>query len=136
MDCKVGHNIYQESSLLYKLFIVKCEPFFRLTSQCAYPVIIHNLVITPIWSYRVFFGPLNWIVADFAISTGNACVSWVLLCLTEALVIRAIMITSYKNFSGVDDMFVSTFIFLVNLGFSFGSHIGLCVLGLYSLNFS
>ena len=109
--------------------MVKCEPLHRLTSQCAYPVIIHNLIVTPIWSFRVFFGPVNWIVADFAISTGNACATWVLLCLTEALVIRAVMITSYKNFSGINDNFMSTFISLVNSGFSFGSHIGLCTLG-------
>ena len=109
--------------------MVKCEPLHRLTSQCAYPVIIHNLILTPIWSFRVFFGPVKWIVADFAISTANACVTWVLLCLTEALVIRAVMITNYKNFSGINDNFVSTFISLVNSGFSFGSHIGLCSLG-------
>ena len=78
----------------------------------------------------MFLGPINWMVAEYAITIGNACTTWVLLCLTEAQVIRAIMITSYKNFTVINDMFLSLFIFLVNSGFSMGSHIGLFILGL------
>ena len=103
-----------------------------MTSQCGYPVITHNIVLTPIWTYRIFFGPLKSCLADVAIVIGNGCITWVLLCLTEALVVRAVMITSYKHVTGVDDKFMGTFIFLVNKGFSFGSHIGLCILGLFN----
>ena len=103
----------------------------RLSSQCAYPVIIHNLIITPIWSYRVFIGPLNPTMAELTAVIANSCIIWVLLCLTEALLTRAIMATSYKYVSGINDMFFSNFIFMVNFGFSFGSHCCLAILGLY-----
>ena len=102
-----------------------------LSSQCAYPVIIHNLIITPIWSYRVFIGPLNPTMAELTVVIANSCIIWVLLCLTEALVTRAIMATSYKYVSGTNDVFFSNFIFMVNFGFSFGSHCCLGILGLY-----
>ena len=113
-------------------FSVKCESLDRVTSQCGYPVITHNIVLTPIWTYRVFFGPLKSCLADVVIVIGNGCITWVLLCLTEALVVRAVMITSYKHVTGVNDKFMGTFIFLVNKGFSFGSHFGLCILGLFN----
>ena len=103
----------------------------QLSSQCAYPVIIHNLIITPIWSYRVFIGPLNPTMAELTVVIANSCIIWVLLCLTEALLTRAIMATSYKYVSGINDMFFSNFIFMVNFGFSLGSHCCLGILGLY-----
>ena len=112
---------------------VKIKPNCRLTSQCGYPVIIHNLISTPIWSCRVFFGPLHLALVDVVISTSNACITWVLLCLTEALMVRAVMITKFRYVSGIDDNFMGTFIFMVNKGFSFGSHIALSILGLYIL---
>ena len=31
----------------------------QLTSQVAYPAIIHNLVVTPSWALRIYFGPLD-----------------------------------------------------------------------------
>ena len=104
--------------------------FNRVASQCSYPVIIHNVIVIPIWTWRVYFGPLSTAMADLTVLTANACIIWVLLCLTEALVIRAVMVTSYKHISGINDMFISHFIFMVNLGFSFGSHFGLFILGL------
>ena len=103
----------------------------RLSSQCAYPVIIHNLIITPIWSYRVFVGPLSPTMAELTVVIANSCIIWVLLCLTEALLTRAIMVTSYKYVSGTNDVFFGNFIFVVNFGFSFGSHCCLGILGLY-----
>ena len=105
--------------------------FNRLSSQCAYPVMIHNLIITPIWSYRVFIGPFNPTMAEVTIVIANSCIIWVLLCSTEALLTRAIMLTSYKYVNGINDVFVSHFIFMVNFGFSFGSHCCLGILGLY-----
>ena len=103
----------------------------QLSSQCAYPVIIHNLIITPIWSCRVFIGPLNPTMAELTVVIANSCIIWVLLCLTKVLLTRAIMATSYKYISGINDMFFSNFIFMVNFGFSFGSHCCLGILGLY-----
>ena len=52
-----------------------------------------------------------------------------MLCLTEAIAIKAVMVPSKKHVISIDDKFASRFIFIVNFGFTFGSHMGLYVLG-------
>ena len=61
--------------------------------------------------------------------SGNTSVVWLLVCLTEALMIKALIITNFKQFSGINDSFFSRFACLINIGFSLGSHIALFFLG-------
>ena len=51
------------------------------------------------------------------------------MCLTEALMIKALLLTNFKKFNGIDDSFFSMFAGLINIGFSLGSHIALFILG-------
>ena len=51
------------------------------------------------------------------------------MCLTEALMIKALLLTNFKKFSGINDSFFSMFAGLINIGFSLGSHIALFILG-------
>ena len=51
------------------------------------------------------------------------------MCLTESLMIKALLLTNFKQFSGINDSFFSMFAGLINLGFSLGSHIALFILG-------
>ena len=60
---------------------------------------------------------------------GNTCLVWSLMCLTEALMIRALLLTNFKQFNGINDSFFSMFAGLINIGFSLGSHIALFILG-------
>ena len=100
-----------------------------LTSQVAYPVIIMIIFNRPTIVWRVFVGPLNSIVADFSIFIQNSTAVWVILCQTEGILIRALFVTNYKYVCGINDMILSTFLFLVNVGFSFGSHFCLFFFG-------
>ena len=43
--------------------------------------------------------------------------------------IKALLLTNFKQFSGINDSFFSMFASLINIGFSFGSHIALFFLG-------
>jgi hypothetical protein len=43
--------------------------------------------------------------------------------------IKALLLTNFKRFSGISDSFFSTFATLINIGFSLGSHIALFILG-------
>ena len=65
----------------------------QLISQVGYPVMLHNLIVVPSWTWRVFFGPLNTGWADTVVLIGNAITIWVSLCFTEALTIKAAMAT-------------------------------------------
>ena len=60
---------------------------------------------------------------------GNTCLVWSLMCLTEALMIRALLLTNFKQFNGINDDFFSIFAGLINIGSSLGSHIALFILG-------
>ena len=51
------------------------------------------------------------------------------MCLTEALMIKALLLTNFKQFIGINDSFFSIFAGLINIGFSLGSHIALFILG-------
>ena len=51
------------------------------------------------------------------------------MCLTEALMIKALLLTNFKQFNGINDSFFSMFAGLINIGFSLGSHIALFTLG-------
>ena len=39
------------------------------------------------------------------------------------------LVTNFKYFSGINDNFFSTFLFMINVGFTFGSHFCLFFLG-------
>ena len=100
-----------------------------LSSQIAYPVIVLIIFNRPFEVWRVFVGPLNSIVADFHVFAQNSAIIWAILCQTEGFLTRALFVTNYKCISGINDKFFSNFLFLVNSGFSFGSHILLFFFG-------
>ena len=103
-----------------------------LSSQIAYPGIVLIIFNRPIKVWRVFVGPLNLFVADFNLFTQNSAIIWVILCQTEGFLTKALFVTSYKHINGINDKFFSNFLFLVNIGFSFGSHILLIFFGCLS----
>ena len=94
-----------------------------LSSQIAYPVIVLIIFNRPFEVWRVFVGPLNSIVADLHVFTQNSAIIWAILCQTEGILTRALFVTNYKRICSINDKFFSNFLFLVNIGFSFGSHI-------------
>ena len=100
-----------------------------LSSQIAYPGIVLIIFNRPIKVWRVFVGPLNLFVADFNLFTQNSAIIWAILCQTEGFLTKALFVTSYKHINGINDKFFSNFLFLVNSGFSFGSHILLIFFG-------
>ena len=52
-----------------------------------------------------------------------------MMCVTEALMMKALLVKNFKKFSGINDSFFSMFAGLINIGFSLGSHIALFFLG-------
>ena len=68
-------------------------------------------------------------VVRFCFITAFTCTFWALLCLSEALLIKALLLTNFKYANRINEYFFSTFIFMVNIGFSIGSHLALYFLG-------
>ena len=99
-----------------------------LTSQIAYPVII-LIIFNPPFVWRVFMGPLKSIVAVMYVFIQNSSVVWAILCQTEGILTRALFLMKYKYISGINDKLFNTFLFIANIGFSFGSHFCLFFFG-------
>ena len=64
----------------------------QFTSQIAYPVIILNTFTTPFWGWRIYFSPLNPVLAKLVAIITSFCIIWVMLSLIEALHIGANLI--------------------------------------------
>ena len=126
------------SNVLFILFILydkygedsmKRPLYNQLSSQTVYPGLISSLISTPAWAWRIYIGPLNSTAADFVVFVNNTCTIWALICLTQALLMRALLVTNYKYVGSINDTFVSNYIFMVNFGITCISHIGLFLLG-------
>ena len=67
-------NVLWYSFLMYDKYAedsMKRSLYNQIISQITYPVLLSSLLSTPIWIWRLAFGPLNPVVADFATFIGK-----------------------------------------------------------------
>jgi hypothetical protein len=86
------------------------------------PFIAHN-ICTPLLTWRILFGTLNPNIAVFESFLGNVFTTWGLLCITETVVIKALMISKFSYMAGINDDFMGRFFLYGNLGFLFLCHL-------------
>ena len=91
----------------------------QLLAQLGYSMIINNTICTPLLTLRIFFGPLSPEIAAFNSFWKNISLIWSIICLTEVFVVKALMLNKFSYMAGLDDTFMSRFLFLENLGFLF-----------------
>jgi hypothetical protein len=68
-------------------------------------------------------------MADVTVFVSNSCFIWILLGLTEAIVIRALQLMKFQYVSGINDNFFARLIFRLNVCFTLGTHISSFYLG-------
>ena len=101
----------------------------QLVVQIGYCMIINNTICTPFLTWRIFFGPLYVGIAAFNSFCKNVCMVWIMTCLTEVFIVKALMLYKFSYMAGIDDTFLSRFLFLENLGFIFLSQLSRFYLG-------
>ena len=101
----------------------------QLVAQMGYCMIINNTICTPLLTWRIFFGPLSLEIAAFNAFWKNISMIWALTCLTEVFLVKALMLNKFSYMAGLDDTFMSRFLFLENLGFLFLSQLSRFYLG-------
>ena len=101
----------------------------QLVAQMGYCMIINNTICTPLLALRINFGSLSPEIAAFNSFWKNIAMSWSLICLTEVFVVKALMLNKFSYMAGLDDTFMSRFLFLENLGFLFLSQLSRFYLG-------
>ena len=101
----------------------------QLTAEIGYSMIIHNTICIPLLTWRIFFGPLYVVIAAFSTFCKNISILWILNCLTEVFLVKALMLYKFSYMAGIDDTFMSRFLLLENLGFLFISQASRFYLG-------
>ena len=86
----------------------------QLVTQLSFAMILHNLVCTSIFTWRIIFGPLHPFPAIFESYIYNFWVTWSLLILTEKSLIKAFLILKWTRI--VEENFIGLFLILLNLG--------------------
>ena len=101
----------------------------QLVAQMGYCMIINNTICTPLLTWRIFFGPLSLEIAAFNSFCKNISVIWSVTCLTQVFLVKALMLNKFSYMAGLDDTFMSRFLFLETLGFLFLSQLSRFYLG-------
>ena len=86
----------------------------QLVTQLSFAMILHNIVCTSIFTWRIIFGPLHHFPAIFESYIYNFWVTWSLLILTEYILIKAFLIFKWTRI--VEENFIGLFLILLNLG--------------------
>ena len=89
----------------------------QLVTQISFAMILHNVVSTTSFTWRIIFGPTNPFFAVFESYFANLWSSLTFLLLTEMSVIKTLLVFKWSWIVGVDEQFASRFSILLNLGY-------------------
>ena len=101
----------------------------RLMAQTGYVMILTNLTVTPTWFWRAFFGPLDPWIASVADAFRQFTLTWLTLCFSEGILIKAVMTLKWNKFSAIDEEFCGNFLCIFNFCFSVISHLSRFYIG-------
>ena len=95
----------------------------QIMVQICYTGIVSNNICSPLITWRLIFGPLNPHIAAIQCVFANFYRSWMLLCWTETIIIKALMLHNFSLMNGVNEAFIARFFLVGNIGFLFLCHI-------------
>ena len=85
----------------------------QLTTQFSCAMILHNLISSPLFTWRNIFGPIHSSLAVFETYFANLWSSLCLLLLTEMSVIKALLLFKWSWIVGIDEQFAGCFFIFV-----------------------
>lgn len=92
-------------------------------------LLIYNFLNNLSYAWRIFIGPLNLVMSHVAISAKQICGKFVMICITEIVLFKVIMIFAWKHYSIADEYFIYRVTILFNYAFIFGNYITRLYLG-------
>ena len=101
----------------------------RLMAQTGYVMILSNLIVTPTWFWRAFWGPLDPWIASVADAFRQSALTWLTLCFSEGILIKAVMTLKWSRFLAIDEEYWGNFLCVVNCCFSVISHLSRFYIG-------
>ena len=89
----------------------------QLIIQFGYAMILNNTICTPMLSWRIIIGPLNYRIAVFDSFIENLSLTWMYLCFSQFFVLKALILLNFSHMMGINDDFMARFFLLTNQGF-------------------
>ena len=94
----------------------------QLMVQLWYCMLLSNNFCTPLFTWRIIFGPLHLYISALFSFSYNFTITWGLLSLTQLIVIKALLLFRFSYMAGVNDDFMGLFLLYLNLGSLFLCH--------------
>ena len=130
--CQIFNNSYNFLVAFYEKYgndPLKRDVINQMMALSGYSVVLHNLVCTTLWTWRIIIGPLSIEVAEF-----ESFIQCIFLCIfllnfAEISLIKALMTVNWTIVAQWNDQFLGKFICWGNLGLVIGIQVSRYFLG-------
>ena len=101
----------------------------KLLAQICKIIVVNNIIITPVVTWRFLVGPINERLSIFVGFIGHFDAVMIFLCFMEIIVFRFLLLFGWKHFNSTNEEFVFCFMSWFNIGFSFVTQFSRLMLG-------
>ena len=98
-------------------------------AQIVFMLLIYNFLNNLSYAWRIYIGPLNLVMSHVAISAKQICGKFVMICITEIIVFKVVMIFAWKHYSIADEYFIYRVTIIFNYAFIFVNYSARLFLG-------
>lgn len=97
----------------------------QIISLICMTLVINSLVSQPIVTWSFIVGPVSGPLANFALFDAGATNGMMLICFAQIVALQNLQAFKFPTFSSVDEDFLARFLSIWNIGFLYGSFLGL-----------
>ena len=101
----------------------------KLLAQICKIIVVNNIIITPVVTWRFLVGPINERLSIFVGFIGHFDAVMIFLCFMEIIVFRFLLLFGWKHFNSTNEDFMSVFVNVCNILFAFVTQISRWILG-------
>ena len=101
----------------------------KLVAQICKALFIYNILVTPVFTWRILIGPVNENLSTFTIFIRNCNGMIIPLCFTEIIAFRFLMLFGWKHFNTTNEDLMFAVINMFNTCIVMGTQISRWMLG-------
>lgn len=117
-------NYNSEDASLYKRSLKN-----KLLAQICKIIVVNNILITPVFTWRFLVGPINEQLSIFVEFIRHFDAVMIFLCFMEIIVFRFLLLFGWKHFNSTNEDFMSVLVNVCNIVFAFVTQISRWMLG-------
>ena len=101
----------------------------KLLAQICKIIVVNNIFITPVFTWRFLIGPINEQLSIFVEFIRHFDAVMIFLCFMEIIVFRFLLLFGWKHFNSTNEDFMSVLVNVCNIVFAFVTQISRWMLG-------